>query len=455
MRAKTILPLLCVSLLPFAMSSCKEDEKTKQKITDLEDTVASLQSDKISLEADVISLRANQGGLNEAAAKALTDRKDHLEKEVQRLLPLENKVLELNRQIEELKAKLAAATMTPTSGATGATGASSGAEISKAVEQSFVSIEGDVVSGGAFLAAEGDKVYLYTAASILSGNQKLTIRTSGGQALTKFGALELSEGVDIARMQVMDEVSHKMEIIAAGTEIPAAVQVMALGMAKGSSVVSVEKASVMGADGAALQIDNSYLQSAPGGPVIHAISGKVLGVVGRIVAAPKGLWQDNNVTGEPQQFVVRLNKDMAWKETKIGTFIAESKRLREFDDATRLAYAVASVQLMENVPQFDGMIAGSSTSVQAVFSQHKDKSMVQALEKWKADGSGKKLVMSEADVKKKWRGLLTEALSLAQRGTNEMKPEVFTWYHRAWAESSISERKDVIEDLNEKIDGAK
>jgi hypothetical protein len=448
-------PLLCLAFLSLGFTSCKEDEKTKQKITDLEDTIASLQSDKISLEADVISLRANQGGMNEAAAKALTARKDQLEEQVQRLLPLENKVLELNRQIEELTAKLAAATMTSPSSAASGGGASTGAEISKAVEQSFVSIQGDLASGGGFLAADGDKVYLYTAASILSGNQKLTIRTSGGQALTKFGALELSEGVDIARMQVMDEVSHKMEVIAAGTEIPAAVQVMALGMAKGSTVVSVEKAGIMGVDGAALQIDNTYLQSAPGGPVIHAISGKVLGVIGRVVAAPKGLWKEEYASGESQQFVVRLNKEMVWTETKIGTFLAESKRLRDFDEVSRLACALAALQLMESVPSLDGMVNGSSTSVQQVFAQHKDKPLVQALEKWKTDGSGKKLVMSEADVKKKWRGLLSEGLSMAQRGAAEMKAEQFTWYHRAWAESSIGERKDVIEDLNEKIAEAK
>jgi hypothetical protein len=247
-----------------------------------------------------------------------------------------------------------------------------------------------------------------------------------------------------------------MEMVAVGTDIPAAVSVLALGMAKNSSVVSVEKATIMGVDGTSLQLDNTYLQSAPGGPVIHAISGKVLGVVGKVIAKPKGLWQNNeSYTGEPQQFVTRLNKEMVWKETKIGSFIAESKRLREFDNATRLACAVASVQLMDNTPSFDSMIDGSHASVQSVFEQNKETSLVQSLEKWKVEGSGKKLSMSVADVKKRWRGILSEALSLAQRGVPEMKAETFSWYHRAHAEASLGARKDAIEDLNEKMAEAK
>jgi outer membrane murein-binding lipoprotein Lpp len=452
-----------IALGSLLMSSCKEDEVAKQKITELEDTILTLQSAKLSLEADVLALKATQGGVDAATAKALTERKDALEKQVQSLLPLEGKIKELTREKEELAAKLAAATMTPSAAAGGAASATgeaapAGSEISKAVADSFVSIEGDHHSGGGFLAAQDGKVYLYTAASVLSGNQKLTIRTSFGQSLTKFAALELCEGVDIARMQVLDAVEQKMELVAADTELPQSVAALALGMAKGSTVVSTEKANVLGASGEALQLDNSYLQSAPGGPVIHAISGKVLGVMGKVIAPPKGLWQTEeelNATGQPQMVVARLNKTIEWKESKIGTFITESKVLREFDEVTRLALAVASTTLLDGVPQTDAMVSGSSVTVQSVLDQHKDKSMVQALMKWKGDGSGKKLVMSDADMKKKWRGLLSEAQSMAQRGTADLKAPQFSWYHRAWAEASLGERKDVIEDLNEKIAEAK
>lgn len=451
-----VFSLCWMALFSLMFSACKEDEKNKQKIADLETAVASLESDKISLQADVVSLRANQAGLNEAAAKALTDRKDQLEKEVQRLLPLESQIVDLNRQIDELKTKLAAATMTPSGDANQASDNASEPQISKSVEQAFVSIEGDHASGGAFLAAQGDKVFLYTAISVLSGNQKLTIRTSGGQALTKFGALELCEGVDIARMQVLDDVSQKMEVVAAGQEIPANVSVLALGMAKNSSGLALEKAGVVGVDGAALLLDNTYLQSAPGGPVIHAISGKVLGVMGKVIDKPTGLWQSNNSnTGTPQQFVVRLNQELVWKETKIGSFIAETKRLREFDDTTRLVSALANVQLKENVPAYDAVIHGSTTTVESVLEQNKEKSIVQNLEKWKAEGNGKKLLMSAADVKKRWRGLLAESLSLAQRGVADTKVEMFSWYHRSHAEASLGARKDIIDDLNKKIDDAK
>jgi hypothetical protein len=63
--------------------------------------------------------------------------------------------------------------------------------------------------------------------------------------------------------------------------------------------------------------------------------------------------------------------------------------------------------------------------------------------------------MSEADIKKKWRGLLSEALSMAQRGVADIKAPQFSWYHRGWAESSLSERKDAIQDLNDDLAEAK
>lgn len=458
------LRIATVVLGSLLMSSCKEDEAAKQKITELEDTILILQSEKVGLEADVLAYKAKQGGMDAVTAKALTDRKDALEQQVQTLLPLEAKVRELTLQNEELKSKLAAATMTPTGaalgGVAGSTGdaAPAGSEISKAVADSFVSVEGDQSSGGGFLAAQDGKVYLYTAASILSGNQKLTIRTSGGQSLTKFAALELCEGVDIARMQVLDEVQHKMELVAADAEIPNSVAVLALGMAKGSSVVSTEKANVLGVDGNALQVDSSYLQSAAGGPVIHAISGKVLGVIGKAISAPKTLWQyqdASDASGQQQVIINRLNKTIVWKETKIGSFISESKVLREFDQVTRLALAVSSISLFEGLPQTETMVSGASVSVQSVLDQHKDKPLVQAITKWKADGTGKKLTMSEADIKKKWRGLLSESLSMAQRGVAEMNAPQFSWYHRTWAESSLSERKDAIVDINEALAAAK
>jgi len=51
--------------------------------------------------------------------------------------------------------------------------------------------------------------------------------------------------------------------------------------------------------------------------------------------------------------------------------------------------------------------------------------------------------------------LLAESLSLAQRGVADTKVEMFSWYHRSHAEASLGARKDIIDDLNKKIDDAK
>lgn len=432
----------------FLLTSCKEDEATKQKITDLESTIAGLEADKVGLEADVISLKASQAGISPGDAKALTERKDALEIEVQRLLPFEAKVKELTQQNQELSEKLAAATMTAKPSATAGGAAPSGSEISKAVADSFVTIEGDHHSGGGFLAGEGDKIYLYTAASVLAGNQKLTIRVSTGQALKKFGNLELCDGIDIARMQVMDDVEAKLEMVALDAVISDRVDVLALGMGPGSNVVSTEKFSISSASGTAFVLDNSNLQSAIGAPIIHAISGKVVGVLGQAAVAPS-LWPNEGSAPIIQQVVARLNQKIAWVETKIGGFLLESKRIQEFDDATRLALAVTAIPVGQATPQLDGTVPNSTLTVRQVMMKYESHPLSQTFLKWKGDDPSKKIAASEADIKKKWRGVMGDAVATAQRGIADLKPAAFSWYHRAWVESSLKARQQVLEDLND------
>jgi len=451
--SRKFYPILILAL--FTLSSCKEDEATKQKIVELEEKVANLESEKVGLEADVIQMKARDVGMNSGDAKALIERRDALEIEVRRLLPFETKVNELIKQNEDLAKKLAAATMTSSTTASTVSGSvTAGEGISKAVEESFVSIEGDHHTSGGFLVAEEGKVYLYTAASALAGNQKLTIRTSGGQALTKFGALELSEGVDVARMQVMDSVTHQLEMAPSDAVISEHMPVLALGMAKDSRVVAPEKSSINKAAGTAYELDNSFITTSIGGPVIHALSGKVLGVIGKKTTAPL-LWPNESYEEVTEKVVARLNQKMEWSELKIGTFLGETKRLLEFDDATRLVMAVSSISVGGSTPQLEGMVAGSTQNVRQVLTKYQDKPLAQTFLQWKGDDPNKRIATSEADIKKKWRGAMGDAASLAQRGVAEMKVSQLSWYHRPWAEASLKARADVLENINEAVEGIK
>lgn len=445
-----LLSFLVVSSL--LLSSCKEDEVAKEKITQLETAVAELKSDKVGLQADVISLKASQAGMSPGDAKALSDRKEVLEKDVQRLLPYEIQVKELTRQNEELSAKLAAVTMTANPKAVVKPGAAAaaGSEISSAVADSFVMIEGDHHIGGGFLAGEDGKVYLYTAASVFAGNQKLTIRTSAGQALKKFGDLELCDGMDMARMQVMDTVVSKLDMVELDAVMPAQLPVLALGMRNDTSAVAAEKATITSINGAAFSLDKSILQTAVGGPVIHALSGKVLGVIGQEAITP-ALWPNEQVAMPPKQVVTRLNQKITWVTTKIGGFLTESKRLQEFDDATRLASAVSCISYSGGMPQMDVIVTGSNSSARDVLTKYQDHSLAQMLLKWKGDDPNKRIATNEIDVKKKWRRVLSDGQSLAQRGIAEMKPAAVSWHYRAWAEASLKERRQVLDKITDAL----
>jgi hypothetical protein len=444
---------LLLGLSVFLLGSCKKDEEAKKRIEELQASVASLESDKIGMEAELISLKRYEGGLDAASAKSLQERKAQLEVEVQRLLMMENQVAELKRENDQLKTKLAAATMSITGGGGNGTGEPT---LSRDIERAYVTIEGDDHHGGGFLLSIDDKKYLYTAASTLAGNQKLTIRTQGGTTLTKFGALELIDELDLARLEVLDEVTNFMTMIEADAEIPASTPVLVLGHEKGARKVVLEKSSITSTDDKSLLLDNTYLKTAPGGPVIHAISGKVLGVMGHQPPKPAQLWQQQyEQQMEPQLLIARLNRSLEWKGTRIGTFLQEKKRLQDLDESTRLALAVASVKVVDGLPQLEAMVDGSNTDVMSVFKSHQNNAMVQILVKWKAEQEGKKFIMSEADAKKKMRGVLGEALSAMQKGFQDTKPAQFSWYHRAWATASLDQCKAAFEKLNAELAAAR
>lgn len=53
------------------------------------------------------------------------------------------------------------------------------------------------------------------------------------------------------------------------------------------------------------------------------------------------------------------------------------------------------------------------------------------------DLASRKAHLSEADLKKKYRSLLGQMQSQAQRSGDAMKPQNFAWFHRNRAEVSV------------------
>ncbi len=115
------------------------------------------------------------------------------------------------------------------------------AKTDEAVAKAIAVIEGDRSNGtGFFCKAEG-KVYLYTAAHVLSGNSKLSVKMRDGTVVRKFGAVEAAEGADLIRLAVGEAVPHALEIASESGVAKVGIPVLASGNAGGGGTVGFEK----------------------------------------------------------------------------------------------------------------------------------------------------------------------------------------------------------------------
>ena len=362
----------------------------------------------------------------------------------------------LTRENRELKAKLAVAGgLAPANPApVGVTNLFDANEkLSQKHADAVLIIEGDHSVGTGFVAAVGGKKYLYTAAHVLSGNTKFTIRNSSGTKLTKFGQMETAEGADLARIQLLED-PPAFELATAGSAIQINTDIAALGNGGGAGVVSVEKGHILGTSGDSIEVDAEIIQGNSGGPVVDVADSKVVGVATHLTAGRKDIWASGTRQAEVRRFACRVNKEWPWKSTNITGFLAEGNAVADFDNITRLCYAMALLEPMTNGMRFDLNVGGNYTAAQ-ILEANKSLPIVQSLYKMNSDLAGKKIGTSEADLKRQFRSLIGQALGMATKSQGTLNITKMAWFHRKNAEDSIKFRQTAIGLLNQRYEGLK
>ncbi|MBC8126156.1 MAG: trypsin-like peptidase domain-containing protein [Gloeobacteraceae cyanobacterium ES-bin-144] len=319
------------------------------------------------------------------------------------------------------------------------------------ISNSVVIIEGDLGVGTGFIAATGGKKYLYTAAHVFSGNSKLTIKNTQGTNFKKFGVLECAEGADLVRMEILEEVKDWLEIIPADAELPIQTEIAALGNGGGNGVVSVEKGRILGTSADSLEVDAGIIQGNSGGPVVESSNGNAVGVVTHLSAERKDVWAEGTRQAEVRRFACRLNKQWEWRPTSIGVFLVEGKALAEYDELTRLCYAMVQLEPDRNGMRLEKDMGGGATIIE-ILTRNKDREVVRSLFKMNADLAESKATLSQAELKKKFRSLVSQIHSQATRSNEAFKPQSYAWFHRSRSTVSVQARKESIEELASYLD---
>jgi serine protease Do len=311
-----------------------------------------------------------------------------------------------------------------------AVAAPEGETSSEEVAASIAVIEGDRSNGtGFFCKAEG-KVYLYTAAHVLSGNSKLLVKLRDGTVVRKFGAVEAAEGADLVRLAVGEEVPHFLEIAAESGVAKVGIPVLASGNAGGGGTVGFEQGKVMGVGPESIEIDAEVIQGNSGGPILHATTREALGVVTHLTAERKDEWAKETRFSQVRRFGCRLDRAWKWKVVPVEVFLKEGK-------------AILAVQ-----QQSELMIAALSMSKWSspVFQQQRDNPLsrdIGALQAWMEQQQKGGQRFSETDRKKRLRGIFDSARHRSRSQMAAFKSDGFTWFHRESATQETLQRAEI------------
>lgn len=298
------------------------------------------------------------------------------------------------------------------------------------VAEAIAVIEGDRSTGtGFFCRAEG-KVYLYTAAHVLSGNSKLLVKLHDGTVVRKFGAVEAAEGADLVRLAVGEEVPHCLEIADPSGVAKVGVPVLASGNSGGGGTVGFEEGKVMGVGPESIEIDAEVIQGNSGGPILHATDHVALGVVTHLTSERKDEWAKETRFAEVRRFGCRLDRAWKWKVVAVDVFLKEGKAILAVQEQSELMVAALSMSKWDSPvfqQQRDNPLARDIAALQGTMDQRQK-------------GSQR---LSETDRRKRLRGIIESARHRSRSQMAAFKTDEFTWFHRESATQETRRREEI------------
>lgn len=321
------------------------------------------------------------------------------------------------------------------------------------ITNAVCTITGDKSSGSGFVVAAEGKLYVYTAAHVISGNKSLSITNSAGTKFSKFGNLEVADGADFVRLELQDAAdAPSLQLASAGTKVASDTDVSSLGASVSSGNVTGERGKTTGQTSDFIEVDPTVLQGKSGGPLLDTASGKIIAI---IIAQPA-----ERSDGKPAAAITndspcragRLNRAVVWKTMPVAAFLAEAKKITDFDRMTRVGQAISVLS-----PTVSGL-SGLSTTVaggqraQVVLTEAKDIPIAVEVLNMHTQLAAKKAHTSDVDLKKRYASLVSSVLSQMQRGKLEFDPAKFSSYHRRFADASITARNDVEKQLKKSGD---
>ena len=416
--------------LPFFTTACSKNGEQQTKIKQLEQELQDQKNDneklrtyqqKIEREKSELKTKANQA---EQAANIAKGQAATAQREAESLRAA--KTAEVARTRSETPAKKIEASK-------------SGFDEQLAA---ILNIQGDVSKGRGFLVKSDGKTWLYSSAQSFSGNTKLTIKDSSGNAVTKLGEFQVSADSPVVRLEIQQEMPVSFELAPDGTVEASSSLMTASPSAETGALHAIEchPTDIVGND---FGLDASGEQSS-GLPVLATDDGKVVAILAQAPPAI-ALWPDPQagafVDPVPPR-AHRVNRTIDWKKSTIAAFLAERRKIDELNSTTRLLHAVAQIRFAGNELQLDGSITDSNLTIRQILDQNAALPMVVELKKLHSDLSAKKVRASERDISRRVDRSFQEAAGIGRRQTQDLKVANFSFPHKPSAEAALKWRAE-------------
>lgn len=306
------------------------------------------------------------------------------------------------------------------------------------VAEAIVVIEGDAGVGTGFLAESGGKLYLYTAAHVLSGNKKLTVKLRSGRRITQFGKFEASGGADLVRIEVEEEFEAPLQIADTSGRSKQGMPVFAAGNSGGGGTVGFLEGRIQGVGAESIEIDAGVIQGNSGGPIIDGVTHEVLGVVTHLVAARKDQWAKETRFSEIRRFGCRVDRRWNWDELPIGMFLREGQQIKELTDLNNLMVLALQPEQWES-PEL------------REYESHRVVKEIRALQGWFKERGQSSTGVSASDHKKKIASFFSGLRTSSKQQMRDFKPERFVWFHREMAEQVVILREEIDKTCDDAI----
>ena len=326
-----------------------------------------------------------------------------------------------------------------------------------------VVIEGDQGSGTGFLCEVDGQVWIYTAAHVLSGNNKIKVRDNEGRIYKDFDYLESAEGVDLVRLKLKNHDVKGLSLVSPKEAPKEGDVIVAIGNSLGTGSLSGEPGKIMKVEEDMWEVDAEIIPGNSGGPILSLEKGKVVGIVTHLIIHRREGEDSLHGKSETKRFAARLDKEWEWRRMPVANFVKEWKYIDKMNHDSAIAWAtIYLMQVKSNLGQ------GSRYSQQGSYGQQDSRYDQRTAEQRRAEQKAyfalnkiaeeiiarepkhfyvqrmKSFVKKAKGVRRSTRNaLIAEGNTIRKKIQDEIRldaydPEAkdFSWYHRKSYESA-------------------